>query len=90
MRLRFERYFSQRNVASLNIVVYDVINLYYEQWTENESIFTYTYPHVWIKYKKWSQKVLTLDGDGFFIGFAFSGQNKAIFKNLNHYLRSKE
>ena len=40
--------------------------------------------------KNEARKFLTLDGDGFFIGFAFSGQNKAIFKNLNHYLRSKE
>ena len=56
MRLRFERYFSHqwpddgrsisRNVASLNILVHDVINLlYYEHWTESKNIFTYSKPY---------------------------------------------
>ena len=46
MRLRFERYFSHdgrsisRNIASLNILVHDVINLlYYEHWTDKRKYF---------------------------------------------------
>ena len=44
MRLHFERYFPHypisRNVASLNLLVYDMINLlYYEHWTDKQKDF---------------------------------------------------